>query len=56
MYGKDHYMQLKLGIIFRIEIKNHDISLIKTLRESFMVTRYNWLRLWRAKVPRVIIF
>ena len=45
-------MQLKLGDIFRIDIKNLDILLAKTLRDSFMVTRYNWLfTLWRAKIP-----
>ena len=46
-------MKLKLGDIFRIDIKNLDILLAKTLRESFMVTRYNWLfTLWRAKIPK----
>ena len=61
-YSKDeyiyiYYMQLKLQDIFRIDIKNHDILLAKTLQESFMVTRYNWVfTLWRAKVLTEIIF
>ena len=57
-YGKDHYMpQLKLSDVIRIEIKNHDVLLPKTLRESFMVTRYYWLiTLWWTKVPKEIIF
>ena len=41
--SKDHYMQLKLGDVLRIEIKNHDVLLPKTLGDSFMVTHYNWL-------------
>ena len=50
-------MQLKLQDIFRIDIKNHDILLAKTLQESFMVTRYNWVfTLWWAKVLTEIIF
>ena len=57
-YGKDHYMpQLKLRDVIRIEIKNHDVLLPKTLWESFMVTRYYWLfTLWWTKVPKEIIF
>ena len=56
-YSKDHYSQLKLGDNFRIDIKNHDILLAKTLQESFMVTLYNQLfTLWRAKVHKEIIF
>ena len=61
-YSKDeyiyiYYMQLKLQDIFRIDIKNHDILLAKTLQESFMVTRYNWVfTLWRAKILTEIIF
>ena len=52
-----YYMHLKLQDIFRIDIKNHDILLAKTLQESFMVTRYNWVfTLWRAKVLTEIIF
>ena len=55
--SKDHYMLLNLGDVSRIDIKNHDILLAKTLQESFMVTRYNWLfTLWGAKVPIEIIF
>ena len=47
--SKDHYMWLKLGDIFRIDIKNHDMLQAKKLQESFMVTCYNWLfTLWRA--------
>ena len=50
-------MQQKLGDVLRIDIKNHDILLAKTLQELFMVTYYNWLfTLWRAKVPKEIIF
>ena len=30
-YSKDYYMQLKLGDIFRIDIKNHDILLEKNI-------------------------
>ena len=57
-YGKDHYMpQLKLSDVIRIEIKNHDVLLPKTLWESFMVTRYYWLiTRWWTKVPKEIIF
>ena len=52
-----YYMQLKVQDIFRIDIKNHDILLAKTLQESFMVTRYNWVfTLWRAKILTEIIF
>ena len=32
----DHYTQLKLGDIFSIDIRNHDMLLAKTLQESFM--------------------
>ena len=42
-WSKDHYMQLKLGDVSRIEIKNHDVLLPKKLQESLMVTRYKWL-------------
>ena len=57
-YSKDHFMpQLKLGDVIRIEIKNHDVLLPKTLWESFKVTRYNWLfTLWWTKVAKEIIF
>ena len=57
-YSKDHYMpQLKLGDDICIEIKNHDVLLPKTLWESFIVTRYNWLfTLWWTKVPKEVIF
>ena len=57
-YGKDHYMpQLKLSDVIRIEIKNHDVLLPKTLWESFIVIRYYWLiTLWWTKVPKEIIF
>ena len=61
-YSKDeyiyiYYMQLKLQDIFRIDIKNHDILLAKTLQESFMVTHYNWVfTLRRAKVLTEIFF
>ena len=57
-YSKDHCMpQLKLGDVIRIEITNHDVLLPKTLWESFIVTRYNWLfTLWWTKVPKEIIF
>ena len=49
-------MQLKLQDIFRIDIKNYNILLAKTLQESFMVT-HNWVfTLWRAKVLTEIIF
>ena len=55
--SKDHYMLLNLGDVSRIDIKNHDTLLAKTLQESFMVTCYNWLfTLWGAKVPIEIIF
>ena len=55
--SKDHYMLLNLGDVSRIDIKDHDTLLAKTLQESFMVTRYNWLfTLWGAKVPIEIIF
>ena len=55
--SKDHYMQLKLGDVLRIEIKNHDVLLPKTLGDSFMVTHYNWLfTLWWTKVPKEIFF
>ena len=48
-YSKDYYMQLKLQDILKIDIKNHDILLAKTLQESFMVIHYNWVfTLWRA--------
>ena len=30
-YGKDHHMQLKLGDVSRIKIKNHDVLLPKTV-------------------------
>ena len=40
-YNKDHHMQLKLGDVPTIEIKNHDFFLEKPLQESFMVTHYN---------------
>ena len=54
--SKDHYMQLKLGDVLRIEIKNPDVLLAKT-GDSFMVTHYNWLfTLWWTKVPKEIIF
>ena len=38
-----HTGVLSIGDVFRIEIKNHDVLLPKTLREAFMVTGYNWL-------------
>ena len=54
--SKDHYMQLKLGDVLRIEIKNHDVLQPKTLGDSFMVT-HNWLfTLWWTKIPKEIIF
>ena len=53
-YGKDYYTsQLELRDVLRIEIKNHDVLLPKTLWDSFMVTRYYWLfTIWWNKVPK----
>ena len=52
-----YIQRYSIGDVFRIEIKNHGVLLPKTLRESVMVTGYNWLfTLWWAKVPKEIIF
>ena len=52
-----YIQRYSIGDVFRIEIKNHGVLLPKTLRESVMVTCYNWLfTLWWAKVPKEISF
>ena len=43
-------MQLKLGDVFGIEIKNHDVLVLKTLWELLFIVTHNWpFTLWWAK-------